>query len=220
MENISFPFKIPFGHYVFEYNDELKDTAKKYFYSEEYRKKLDSIHKDNSIGSHKQDHKRNLYESPGTLFLVDFEHKDNVIWKIFKEFVISSTTLFSSLVNNNKYHQTKIVDSWFHITNSGGYHVPHDHRTYSWGCIYYLQTDECRPADKNNYSNGINHFYSPFEDKGRVIKGQEWNYKSGVWLSNPFEGHLIIFPGFIKHDASAYTGKNDRIIISANINIE
>jgi hypothetical protein len=48
--------------------------------------------------------------------------------------------------------------------------------------------------------------------------GGEWNYMNSSYVIPPRDGHLIVFPAWLPHDAVPYMGTEDRIVVSANVN--
>ena len=109
-----------------------------------------------------------------------------------------------------------IVDSWFHITNDGGFHDAHYHGGCSWCGIYYVQVSECGRRADGSAPNGGNRFYSPlrtgggFKDYGNQYLG--FNYTDPPLC----DGMLLLFPSYLMHSTLAYRGEKDRIVISFN----
>lgn len=109
--------------------------------------------------------------------------------------------------------------SWFHITNDGGFHDAHTHGACSWCGIYYLDpgnADEV-PADGANVAgNGINRFYAPMGGGG-IVRDYGNSYLGRSYLDvQPQAGRMVIFPSYLLHSALPYRGDKDRIIISFN----
>ena len=109
-----------------------------------------------------------------------------------------------------------ICDSWFHITNDGGFHDAHAHGFCSWCGIYYLQVGESGSRTQDSAPNGGNRFYSPlwrggnYEDLGN-------SYLSHVYVDPPIsDGMLLLFPSYLMHSGLPYRGTKDRIVISVN----
>jgi uncharacterized protein (TIGR02466 family) len=110
-----------------------------------------------------------------------------------------------------------IIESWYHVTQNGGYHDVHSHPNCSWCGIYYLS-----PGDSKEEGNGgLNRFYDPrvnaehYADPGTAYLGGQ-----GVWDFTPTEGQIIIFPSYLKHSALPYFGDTDRVVIAFNCIIE
>lgn len=110
-----------------------------------------------------------------------------------------------------------IVESWYHITENGGYHDAHSHPNCSWCGIYYLEPGE----SALNQRNGINRFYDPrINAEHYADAGTAYLSHQGVWDFEPKEGQVILFPSYLKHAALTYFGSKDRIVIAFNAIIE
>lgn len=110
-----------------------------------------------------------------------------------------------------------IIESWYHVTENGGYHDAHSHPNCSWCGIYYLDPGESNLGERN----GVNRFYDPrvnadhYSDPGTAyLAGQ------GVWDFEPKEGQIIFFPSYLKHAALTYFGEKNRIVIAFNAVID
>lgn len=115
--------------------------------------------------------------------------------------------------------RVEFTESWFHITNDGGFHDAHTHGACSWCGIYYVvagDADAVRPDGNAVAGNGINRFYSPIGQGGMVRDyGNSYLGRSFVDVQ-PVNGRLILFPSYLLHSALPYTGGTDRIIVSFN----
>jgi uncharacterized protein (TIGR02466 family) len=112
--------------------------------------------------------------------------------------------------------RVEIRDSWFHITNSGGFHDAHCHGGCSWCGIYYLQIGDSGQRTNSGAPNGGNRFYSPLAGGGRH---QDYgnSYLNLSYVDPPMsDGMLLLFPSFLMHSGLAYQGEKDRIVISFN----
>lgn len=126
---------------------------------------------------------------------------------------LPSTGLFQ--LGPNVMPSVKIKESWYHITNNGGSHGFHIHPGYSWGAIFYLQSEEC----STQTSNGINRFYNMNTVAGPDDLGSQWWEQHMFLDAEPEEGTAFIFPAWIPHEATKYNGDKDRVIISINTNV-
>ncbi|MCB5161360.1 putative 2OG-Fe(II) oxygenase [Marinomonas algarum] len=110
-----------------------------------------------------------------------------------------------------------IIESWYHVTQNGGYHDAHSHPNCSWCGIYYLEPGDAHLTGKG----GLNRFYDPrvnaehYADPGTAYLGGH-----GVWDFTPTDGQIIIFPSYLKHSALPYFGDKDRVVIAFNCVIE
>ncbi|MDP5057199.1 hypothetical protein EBI00_03655 [Marinomonas hwangdonensis] len=113
--------------------------------------------------------------------------------------------------------EAHIIESWYHVTQKGGYHDAHSHPNCSWCGIYYLEPGDAATAGKG----GLNRFYDPrvnaehYADPGTAYLGGH-----GVWDFTPTDGQVILFPSYLKHSALPYFGDNDRVVIAFNAIIE
>lgn len=101
---------------------------------------------------------------------------------------------------------SRITESWYHVTEYGGYHGTHQHSNCSWCAIFYVE-----PGDDNS---GYNIFQSK-ESPGYIDPGYFW------WIDSikikPEAGKLVLFPSMIMHSAEPYLGREKkRIVISCN----
>jgi len=110
------------------------------------------------------------------------------------------------------------TESWFHITNDGGYHDGHHHHDCSWCGIYYVQAGDVKPPDANAVTarDGVNRFFSPLASGGAYCDlGNEY-LKTGNFDITPEDGMLVLFPSYLLHSALPYSGEQDRIVIAFN----
>lgn len=105
-----------------------------------------------------------------------------------------------------------IFESWYHVTNDGGAHGSHCHPGSSWAGIFYVQTENCSAETLN----GINRWYNIDSNRGPGDLGSWWWNSDNVYGFTPEEGTLILFPSWLWHEATAYVGDKDRIVIAFN----
>ena len=161
--------------------------------------------------------KKNLFESK-----FDFFNSDLQVVQELKSFCEES--LMSVVKDVNKYednYMNQLVpdlrESWTHITNNNGYHDAHKHLNTSWGGIYYVDAGECgEVVDEDGISrmNGTNRFYSPIQ-YFCLDPSMQYLRHDAADIS-PEDGVLVIFPAYLLHSATPYSGKRDRIVISFN----
>lgn len=109
--------------------------------------------------------------------------------------------------------------SWFHITNDGGFHDAHVHGNCSWCGIFYLASgdpDEIAEGGADRAGNGINRFYSPIGTGGGLRDYGNAYLGRGYVDIRPTDGRLVLFPSYLLHSALPYRGASDRIILSFN----
>jgi uncharacterized protein (TIGR02466 family) len=137
-----------------------------------------------------------------------------------KAFIGQTVQLAAAHANGSKVEPQRlrvaVTDSWFHITNGGGFHDAHYHGGCSWCGIYYLQVGDSDADRGAGAPNGVNRFYSPlgmgggFKDFGNQYL--EFNHVDPP----PRDGMLLLFPSYVLHSALPYRGQKDRIVISFN----
>ena len=115
--------------------------------------------------------------------------------------------------------QVEFTDSWFHITNEGGFHDAHVHGNCSWCGIFYLEAGESAQVTgpTSVAGNGVNRFYSPI-GMGGLVSDFGNSYLNGRHYVDvqPVNGRLVIFPAYLLHSALPYRGSSDRIVIAFN----
>lgn len=157
--------------------------------------------------------KHNLIESDGSLSFFNTNEKVIINLKEYLENEIYNVfdTLMSSKGKSFKHCKAEIIESWYHITNNGGYHDIHSHSHTSFSGIYFISVKEC------GYKNGSIRFYTPFNGP-RTDMGLNWLPPESIDFE-PEDGDIIIFPGFLQHSAIPYFGKSERIVIAFNARI-
>jgi len=136
-----------------------------------------------------------------------------------RRFIESSVATAACVANGSeaaaKEIAVTIVDSWYHITNDGGFHDAHHHHGCSWCGIYYLQAGESGRTPGGGAPNGASRFYSPLLTGGQY-RDYGNRYLAGS-LDFPLEdGLLLIFPSYLLHSGLPYRGSHDRIVIAFN----
>jgi uncharacterized protein (TIGR02466 family) len=109
-----------------------------------------------------------------------------------------------------------IVESWFHISNRGGFHDAHLHPNCSWCGIYYVQVGDSGAVTAGGAPNGGTRFYSPltlsYRDFGNTYQFDE--------LDAPIQdGMLVLFPSYLRHSGLPYEGERDRVVIAFNARV-
>lgn len=116
----------------------------------------------------------------------------------------------------DSYCSADIIESWYHITRSGGYHDAHSHPNCSWCGIYYLE-----PGESNfDQRSGLNRFYDPRPNADHYQDaGSAYLAGAGIYDIEPQAGQVVIFPSYLKHSALPYFGQNDRVVIAFNAQV-
>lgn len=157
-----------------------------------------------------------LFESKLDLF----ERTDNPGLKRLVAFIESSVRRAVFAINGRSFDPKRIrvefKDSWFHITNGGGFHDAHTHGGCSWCGIYYLQISDVPLKQPTHAPNGVNRFYGPINTGGGFDDFGNHYLKNNVLDAPPIEGTLVLFPAYLLHSGLAYKGEKDRVILSFN----
>ncbi len=156
-----------------------------------------------------------LYESDFDLFACDHPGLNKL-----KGFIGKTVQSVVAQVNGPNVDPRKIrvlvPDSWFHITNHGGFHDTHTHRGCSWCGIYYLQVGDVQPNQRTGAPNGGNRFYSPLQTGG-IFNDLGNTYLDTSYVDPPScDGLLLLFPAYLAHSALPYSGERDRVVIAFN----
>ena len=104
-----------------------------------------------------------------------------------------------------------IHESWCHITQQGGYHDMHIHPNSSWSAIYYVSIGESDVASRS----GLNRFYSPWNVSYTDIGLRYASETSSIDIP-PVDGSMIVFPSWLPHAATTYSGTQPRVIVAFN----
>lgn len=137
-------------------------------------------------------------------------------------FITGSLALAASVANDCREAAgdlaVTIVDSWYHITNDGGFHDAHFHHGCSWCGIYYLQIGDSGKSSGGGAPNGSSRFYCPLGSGGQYR--DFGNRYLGGTLDVPIEdGLLLLFPSYLLHSGLPYQGERDRIVIAFNAQV-
>jgi len=161
--------------------------------------------------------KKNLFESSFDFFNSDLKCIQDL--KLFcEESLITAVKEVNGYDDNMMKQITPdLRESWAHVTNNGGYHDAHKHLNTSWGGIYYVNAGECGQTKDNNGDlrmNGTNRFYSPIQYFTLDVSMQYLRHDAAD--ITPQDGVLVIFPAYLLHSATPYSGDKDRVVISFN----
>ncbi|MDO6562939.1 TIGR02466 family protein [Amphritea sp. 1_MG-2023] len=160
--------------------------------------------------------KHALYESS-----LDLLQRSEPVIAELREFIEDMLVTVASAVNEPFWPEgaqasAEIVESWFHITENGGYHDTHSHPNCSWCGIYYIDAGESDIHSRN----GINRFYDPRHGADQYLDaGTAYLNSTGSWDFSAVEGQVVIFPSYLKHAAMPYFSQKDRVIIAFNSQI-
>ena len=150
--------------------------------------------------------KHNLVESN-----FDFFNDNSVAIAKTKSFLVRSLTrTLNELHSEDECYQIIFRDSWFHVGKTNSLHEVHRHSQCSWCGIYYVDIGDVGSGQ----TRFINPNYSAYDDMGtRWLDDQT---EETIEIEN---GLLILFPSYLEHYQSLYTGKKDRIVVAFNAQV-
>lgn len=107
--------------------------------------------------------------------------------------------------------------TWFHVTRNGGHFGYHNHPMASWSGVYCVSDGDPDGAMSNNGSlifphplNAANCFLDVANSTLR------WPYSQGNFVMNLRPGQLVLFPSWLGHYVSPFTGSSPRITVAFN----
>jgi len=158
-----------------------------------------------------------LYEGDFDLFSQEDESLQKLV-----AFIRATVASAVSIANGQERPPNDIsvdfVDSWYHITNDGGFHDAHYHHGCSWCGIYYLKLGSSGDRLNESAPNGGSRFYSPF-GLGGSYRDYGNKYLSAM-IDAPLEnGMLLLFPSYLMHSGLPYRGEEDRVVIAFNAQV-
>jgi uncharacterized protein (TIGR02466 family) len=154
-----------------------------------------------------------LYESNFDLFLQQNESLQKLV--IFIEVTLATAVCIANQQAQPCDVQVDFVDSWYHITNEGGFHDAHVHHGCSWCGIFYLELGASGNRSGAAAPNGGSRFYCPF-GLGGSYRDFGNKYLSAS-IDPPMEnGLLLLFPSYLMHSGLPYYGDEDRVVIAFN----
>ena len=158
-----------------------------------------------------------LFESDFDLF-----RSSNPSLRKLVTFIDTSLATAVCIANRNEFQphelQIQFVDSWYHVTNDGGFHDAHVHHGCSWCGIYYLSKGETSVVKDGGAPNGGSRFYCPFNVGGGYRDVGNKYLTASVDI--PIEdGLLVMFPSYLLHSGLPYRGSTDRIVLAFNARI-
>ncbi len=104
------------------------------------------------------------------------------------------------------------MTAWANVLRRGGYHQVHDHSTYAYAGVYYIEVGE---SDPGQIVSGDIEFIDPRVAMG-AIQMPGMPFKQRVQLK-PEPGLMVVFPAWLKHYVHPYQGPGIRITIAFNV---
>lgn len=166
---------------------------------------------------------------PGAFYASDDDLHTRVTthgWNHLLQFVVDGVAQTVEVANAEAWAgrveriQVALEGMWFQISNGGAAHDVHTHGNCSWSGVYIVQVDTA-DNDSSAPGNGATRLYGPhfttlgggFADIGNAYLQQS------TLDVEPVAGQLVVFPSWLAHQAMAYTGRLDRVIVSFNASI-
>jgi len=118
------------------------------------------------------------------------------------EILLEEIEIFKSFFQLDNH---KIILNWFQKSLPGQYHEVHNHGSYGYTAVCYIDYDE-RVHQPTKFIAPFNHF----------LKGDTLNFVP----ENIKEGSLIFFPSSINHYSSPNHSETSRTILSMNIKVQ
>ena len=183
---------------VYHKNEGIVDGLKKYI--------LDNQPQgvDSNVGAYA---KHNLKESRFDFF----NSNESIIQESMRWFgdcLVKTVSEFNNNILNGQYG-VGFVDSWFHIGKKYSSHDVHNHGNCSWCGIFYVDSGEVDKGGETIFRNPVT---SNFIDCGN-------NYVFTSIRVIPENGKLVLFPSYLDHYQSLYTGDKERIVIGFNMTL-
>ncbi len=150
--------------------------------------------------------KHNMSESKFNLF-----NSDEKIIKTTRAYIASCIKdLLNNLTSRDDDYKIAFSESWYHIGGKNSSHDVHAHINCSWCGIYYIDSGDKNKGGQTFFCNPI---FSNFLDLGTL------HHNDTEHIVTPEDGKLILFPSYLKHFQSLYTGETERIVIAFNSSI-
>ena len=150
--------------------------------------------------------KHNLSESKFNLF-----NSDEEVIKITRSYIASCIKhVLNDLLCKDNDYKIAFSDSWYHVGGKNSSHDIHAHINCSWCGIYYIESGDLDQGGNTFFCNPV---FSNFLDLGTL------HHNDTEHIVVPENGKLIIFPSYLKHFQSLYTGDKKRIVIAFNSTI-
>lgn len=104
-------------------------------------------------------------------------------------------------------------EGWINVSGSGGFNTPHDHATcHLSGCYYVSQPQSADP------DSGVIEFMSPISGFRPRLPFSERMLPTNA-KGRPKEGHILIFPSYLRHWVYPNVEAKERVSIAFNMAI-
>lgn len=146
---------------------------------------------------------------------LDFLERDLECVKIFSEKINSLVKLLLLQFYAADALPAYRLEGWANVLRYGEYNSVHAHPNSAWSAVYYVTANE--KIAKHPFSGKLE-LLDP-----RVAANLTYTDQSGLYgrfLLSPVAGQIILFPSWLQHQVHAYFGKEARISIAVNVNME
>lgn len=186
------------------------------------------------FSSIREDQERQRGVTPGGSF---FASDDDLLtrvkaegWSDLAQFIVQGIAQTVEQVNTEYWAgrvqeiAVNLEGMWFQIASAGAAHDVHTHGNCSWSGVYIVDIDP--PDERSNHeaygrANGVTRLYGPHF----TTIGGAFIDAGNAYLQQPHfdveqvPGQLVVFPSWLMHQAMAYAGTKDRVIISFNASV-
>jgi uncharacterized protein (TIGR02466 family) len=108
------------------------------------------------------------------------------------------------------------MESWFHVTRSGGWQGLHKHANNSWSGVYFVRRGTQRDPEEKN---GFFRIHDPRQNISMFHDMAMVPFSTGIVDIEPQDGKLIVFPSWLQHEVLPYFGEEPRITVAFNVSI-
>lgn len=109
-------------------------------------------------------------------------------------------------------------ESWFHLTQRGGYFGVHNHPMHSWSGVYCV----CQEGDERHPDSGKLTFISPYAANTMYTDMASFKlqppYQTGNIPVRLQPGQLVIFPSWLLHEVTPFEPEADGLRITVAFN--
>ena len=184
--------------YKFEKFKEFNPKLSEYIYSLEKEDKL-GVTKSNKGGWHSKD--------------FDLRDENSVQRKFIVEIQKYILNTFSKLGWKSENKKIQILSMWAIINKKEDFNVIHTHPNSHLSAAYYVKAPKNCGRFQVENPNSLKKHIRP-----ELVNENELNVMlAGIEVE---EGDLIIFPGYLPHKVAKNESKEDRIVISFNVDIK
>ena len=127
--------------------------------------------------------------------------------------VVEATTLRPEELAARTFHN----HTWFHITRYAGSFIAHHHPMASWSAVYCVREGEKTP---DHPDSGVLRFFDPRSGANAYADPANSRLRPAFAL-RPIEmrlaaGQLVVFPSYLFHEVTPFSGRDLRITVATN----